>query len=157
MDGSESEGIPRTYLIGRHVAGNYVPLGRCTRGYVAFEVETRRMVFLKDQWRCVTRERTELETYRRLHQHNVEYIATPVAGGDIDHHRTISQDFMTYLPENQRPTERMHTRLVTKEIGLVLEQYEDSVELLRLIMHALIGECSSVDNQGVISVLIASS
>lgn len=98
------------------------------------------MVFLKDQWRCVTRERTELETYRRLHQCGVKYLATPVAGGDIDHHRTISQDFMTHLPEHQRPTERVHTRLVTEEIGHPLEAYKDSVELLQIIMHAIIGE-----------------
>ncbi|EKM57055.1 uncharacterized protein PHACADRAFT_92447 [Phanerochaete carnosa HHB-10118-sp] len=136
IDGTDTKGEERTYLIGRHLAGHYSPVGRCTRGYVAYDLANRCMAFLKDQWRCFSRH-TEIETYQRLHAHHVEYIATPVAGGDIDHHRTVSQCYLQDLPVDKRPVERVHTRLVTKEVGVLLEQYEDSVELLRIITHVI--------------------
>ncbi|GJE86573.1 hypothetical protein PsYK624_026530 [Phanerochaete sordida] len=135
LDGT-APGPDRTYLIGRCSFGHYAPVGRCTRGYPAFDVAARRLVWLKDQWRCAARPHTELEAYVRLHQHGVKYIATPVAGGDVAAQRTLAQDYMTHLSGEWRPSERVHTRLVTKEVGRLLETYKDSVELLRICGHA---------------------
>ncbi|GJE92649.1 hypothetical protein PsYK624_088040 [Phanerochaete sordida] len=131
-------------------AGNGSPTGRATRGYIAFEVETKRMVFLKDSWRAVSRKHTELETYRRLHAAEVEFIATPVAGGDISEQRTKSQSFMQNRPANMRPAERVHTRLVTKEIGRALETYEGSFELISFVYHAFFGHQDAWEKAGVL-------
>ncbi|EKM56996.1 uncharacterized protein PHACADRAFT_119131 [Phanerochaete carnosa HHB-10118-sp] len=128
----------RCYLIGRYAFGHYSPVGRCTRGYAAFDLQTKRLAWLKDQWRCIARPHTELDAYIRLHKHGVSYIATPIAGGDIDEHRTVSQGYMTHLSADWRPSERVHTRLVTKEVGRVLESYADSAELLRVCGEAFI-------------------
>ncbi|EKM57032.1 uncharacterized protein PHACADRAFT_183570 [Phanerochaete carnosa HHB-10118-sp] len=133
----------RTYLIGKPVTTRSSPTGRCTRGYMAFEVEMRRMVFLKDQWRAAPR-RPELDVYRRLHsriqdESSRKYIATPIAGGDIDGQRTDSQDFMNHLDSRLRPVERVHTRLITKEIGRPLETYHGSYELIKFVRHAFTG------------------
>lgn len=140
VDGSDPEGAEKTYLIGRYAFGHYSPVGRCTRGYAAFDVQAERFVWLKDQWRCVARPHTELDAYVRLHKHKVPNIATPVAGGDIDGHRTLSQDYMTHLADEWRPSQRVLTRLVTREVGKLLETYKDSAELLRICTHAFLGE-----------------
>ncbi|EKM57029.1 uncharacterized protein PHACADRAFT_142121 [Phanerochaete carnosa HHB-10118-sp] len=96
------------------------------------------MVFLKDQWRAITRERKELDTYRRLHQHGVQFIATPIAGEDIDAHRTSSQMLMKDRLNMSRPIERIHSRLVTKEVGRPLKDYKDSVDLIQVVSYAVI-------------------
>lgn len=149
-DSTQTEQETRTYLIGRYSAGHDSPTGRATRGYIAFELETRRMVFLKDCWRAVTRKHTEMATYRRLHQAGVESIATPIAGGDIDHHRTKSQIFMQDRPVHTRPVERVHTRLVTKEVGRSLETYEGSFELISYVFHAYMGHQEAWEKAGVL-------
>ena len=141
MDGSDTRGETKSYLIGRHISGQYSPVGRCTRGYIAFDLETKELVFFKDQWRCLGRVRTELETYKRLHQHHVPHIALPVAGGDISHQRTLTQGYLTHIPHEEIHSQRVHTRLVTKQVGLMLETYQDSAELLIIVGHALVGEC----------------
>lgn len=140
LDGLDPEVTERTYLIGRYAFGHYSPLGRCTRGYPAFDLEAKRLVWLKDQWRCIARPHTELDAYVRLHKHEVPNIATPVAGGDIGSHRTLSQGYMTHLSDEWRPSPRIHTRLVTKEVGKLLETYKDSVDLLQICLEAFLGE-----------------
>ncbi|EKM57668.1 uncharacterized protein PHACADRAFT_115930 [Phanerochaete carnosa HHB-10118-sp] len=130
----------RTYLVGKPITARSSPTGRCTRGYVALEVEMQRMVFLKDQWRATPR-RPELDVYRRLHSRlqdeDREFFATPIAGGDVDNHRTGSQHFMQHFNISVRPAERVHTRLVTKEIGRPLETYRGSFELITFVTQAL--------------------
>ncbi|GJE86589.1 hypothetical protein PsYK624_026690 [Phanerochaete sordida] len=125
----------RTYLIGRHAFGHDTVFGRCTRGYAAWDVTERRFVWLKDQWRCGAHTHTELDAYMRLHAHGVPYIATPVAGGDVPGQRTRTQ---ARRAEESRPAQRVHTRLVTREAGRLLETYRDSVELLHICTMAFV-------------------
>ncbi|EKM56603.1 uncharacterized protein PHACADRAFT_194196, partial [Phanerochaete carnosa HHB-10118-sp] len=136
LDGSEASISEKTYLIGRYAFGHYAPVGRCTKGYPALDMQTKRLVWFKDQWRCAARPHTELDAYMRLHKHHVTYIATPVAGGDVMEHRTVTQDYLTHLADSWRPSERVHTRLVTKEVGRLLETYKDSWELLNVCAEA---------------------
>ncbi|EKM56600.1 uncharacterized protein PHACADRAFT_207804 [Phanerochaete carnosa HHB-10118-sp] len=136
LDGSEASISEKTYLIGRYAFGHYAPVGRCTKGYPALDMQTKRLVWFKDQWRCAARPHTELDAYMRLHKHHVTYIATPVAGGDVMEHRTVTQDYLAHLADSWRPSERVHTRLVTKEVGRLLETYKDSWELLRVCTEA---------------------
>ncbi|GJE86570.1 hypothetical protein PsYK624_026500 [Phanerochaete sordida] len=135
----------RTYLIGRYAFGHYAVFGRCTRGYAAWDVAARRFVWFKDQWRCVTRPYTELAAYVRLHAHKVAFIATPVAGGDLVGQCTQSQRYMTRVPAEWRPAQRVHTRLVTKEVGKLVETYADSPHLLRICCHAFIGHTQAYE------------
>ena len=59
-------------------------MGKATRGYAAYDVNARRIVFYKDFWLAVSsRIRSEIDVYRRLARHNVLYVATALAGGDI--------------------------------------------------------------------------
>ncbi|GJE93365.1 hypothetical protein PsYK624_095240 [Phanerochaete sordida] len=150
MDGSDTHGAQNSYLIGRHIWGHYSPVGRCTRGYIAFDVDRCTLVFFKDQWRCLGRKHTELETYKHLHQHKVQNIALPLAGGDISHQRTLTQDYLTHIPREERHSQRVHTRLVTKQVGLMLETYKDSPELLSILSQALLAHWQAWTLAGVL-------
>ena len=44
-------GRQTSYIIGRLTVSQEVPAGRCTRGLVAMDTDTRKLVFLKDSWR----------------------------------------------------------------------------------------------------------
>lgn len=133
-----------TFLIGKPVACHYSATGRCTRGYIAYDIVNKRLVFFKDQWRALSRQRTELETYRHLHAHGVQHIATPIAGCDIEPQRTISHRYMPKLPE------RVHTRLVTKEVGRLLEEYSDAAELLHATSFAVVAHKQAWEKAGVL-------
>jgi hypothetical protein len=149
----------KPYLVGRYVASHLSPTGRCTRGYVAFDLEDRELVFFKDQWRPGNCKHTELETYQELHKHKVKCIATVLAGGDVIDNETvtvqatISQRYLK-MPKRKTPVPRIHTRLVTKEVGRSLDDYDDSVELIYVCTQALLGELPLVSQY--ISLLILS-
>nr|VWP01995.1 Ste11alpha protein [Ganoderma boninense] len=112
------------FLVGRpHFAADSL-VGRCTRGYVAWDISEKRFCFLKDSWRCLLpgRRRPEHLIYERLHSHGVRYIATLACGGDV---------------ESKRPTPRVHYRIVTKEIGISLTEFANFGELNNVFMLAL--------------------
>ncbi|GJE93741.1 hypothetical protein PsYK624_099020 [Phanerochaete sordida] len=145
MDGSTTRSKTKSFLIGRPIFCNPELMGRCTRGYLAFDLAERRLVFLKDAWHNVSKVHPELHVYRRLHERGVPYIATPIAGGDIDRQRTLSQTFTSKTSEDAYYMEHVHLRMVFKEVGIPLESYRDSVELLRVMMHAFIGHWQAWD------------
>ena len=127
----------KRFLIGKHVAGGYTPIGRATRGWVAYSLDDGVMVFLKEQWRanCVG-VNPEMETYERFRRHGVQGVATVIAGGDVAGHRTISQRY--FNKGGFELSERIQTRLVLKEVGRPLETYRDSVELILLTTQAIL-------------------
>ncbi|GJE86559.1 hypothetical protein PsYK624_026390 [Phanerochaete sordida] len=133
----------KSFLIGRHISGHGMPVGRCTRGYIAFDTGAQKMCFLKDQWRAQVRT-PELEVYARLHRHKVQCIVTPIAGGDIpgklrtSFQTTRYQDHIRASARMRRSLVRVHTRLVTKEIGRPLDTYKNGYELLSVIALAIV-------------------
>ena len=135
-DDASASGTPsqQSFLVGKPISSHFSLTGRCTRGYIAFDLQTDRMAFLKDQWRSVNRLRAELDTYRRLHQNEVPCIATPIAGGDIDFQLTETQEHIAWLPK------RVHTRLVLKDVGRPLQECRNSADLLRTITYAFMGK-----------------
>ena len=130
----------KEFLIAQPVTYHYSPTGRCTRGYIAFDLQDGCQRFLKDQWRTYSRgTRPEWRTYQRLQHKKVTAIATAIAGGDIGPpgcpQRTKADKYIKKIGV----VERVHSRLVTREIGRPLEDYENSVELLRVCSFALSG------------------
>jgi hypothetical protein len=134
----------RSFLVGRPVSFHNSPTGRCTRGYVAWDVENANKCFLKDQWRPYARNAIpEWKIYERLHQAGVKRIATCIAGGDVgprgQAQSTVSETFIN-RGRIKTLVQRVHTRLITKEIGRSLETYTDAAELFTVISHAFLGK-----------------
>ncbi|KAI0739889.1 hypothetical protein C8Q80DRAFT_1274918 [Daedaleopsis nitida] len=65
--------------------------GRGTRGYVAFDCETKRFVWLKDAWRAHYRMvEKEGDVLAQLNAAKVNYVPTLVCHGDIDNQDTLT-------------------------------------------------------------------
>lgn len=136
--------MPRTYLIGQPVDCHNSPVGRATKGYVGLDMQDRRMVFIKDQWRAVAPgAHPELETYERLRKHKVGCVATCLGGGDVISKDGTIQRTLTHelLPADAGidNCERYHTRLILKEIGIPLDEYPNSQGLISVLFCALLG------------------
>ena len=73
-----------TFIANKPISCADSPVGRATRGYVALEELTGKLVFLKDSWRVdLPRMIPESTTYGVLAQGNVPYIAPSLCGRDI--------------------------------------------------------------------------
>ncbi|GBE87345.1 predicted protein [Sparassis crispa] len=137
-DTSISEPV-RYFLIGRPRFAAHSPTGRATRGYVAYDMETERLAFLKDTWRPDSSKiHPEREVYERLYKHDVSHIATLLCGGDVgptsdEPQRTCTQEF----DESKSLLGRIHYRVVVKEVGRPLDDHENSREMLYVIFDAL--------------------
>ena len=132
----------KSYLVGKPLTYCCSQTGRATKGYVAFDVDNVRLVFLKDVWRAVSSHiHPELDTYIKLNGDQVRRVPTGLGGGDVG--VTLPQLTLTekYLTGQERPRERAHGRLILKELGRPLESYHDSPELMVAVMHAITGEC----------------
>ena len=139
---------PKTYLVGQPIDCHTSAVGRATKAYVGLDMEDRRLVFIKDQWRPVARgAHPEIETYERLRTHEVEHVATCLGGGDTMSKDGTLQRTLTHelFPSDATPdySERFHTRLVLKEVGIPLEEYSNSLDLILVVFNALIGKYSA--------------
>nr|VWP01809.1 Uncharacterized protein [Ganoderma boninense] len=135
----------RRFIVGRPHFSADALVGRCTRGYMAFDMtDDKKWVpcFLKDSWRPYVQGRTRPEhlVYERLRRMNVKKedgIATLICGGDVGGRlgqRTIVQKD---LPREKRPVPRIHYRLVIEEIGLPLSEFRNFGELSGIFADAL--------------------
>jgi hypothetical protein len=71
------------------------PFSRSTRPMVAFDLETKKLVFMKDYWRPnVADIEKEGNIYKILHDHKVDYIAEFGTGNDVRNHVTRTQEFL---------------------------------------------------------------
>ncbi|KAI0736601.1 hypothetical protein C8Q72DRAFT_768809 [Fomitopsis betulina] len=132
----------REFLVGKpHFMGNS-PTGSGTKGFIAYDVTENRLVFLKDCWRPEAETyHPEGEVYLHLHSHNVDFIATPVAAGDVvDDEAGIH----TTCADTLLNTPRRHYRLILKEVAMPLEEYDNSYELVDTVLCGNRYVCRSV-------------
>ncbi|PIL24573.1 hypothetical protein GSI_12457 [Ganoderma sinense ZZ0214-1] len=129
----------RDFLVGRPYFAAGSLTGRCTRGYIAFDVEEKTFCFLKDSWRPLFpgRSRPEHLVYERLRSHKVSDIASLVCGGDVGGHRAQVTRIQDYMPPERKPVPRVHYRIVVKEIGLPLTEFKNFTELAGVFGDAL--------------------
>ena len=93
----------RHFLVGKPLFRTSGATGRGTRGYVAYDCQTRRFVWLKDAWRAsYIIADTEGDVLARLNAANVANVPTLVCHGDIDNQTTVTADWW----------ERKHATLV---------------------------------------------
>ncbi|KAI1781791.1 hypothetical protein LXA43DRAFT_1078177 [Ganoderma leucocontextum] len=84
----------RQFLVGKPVFRTSGATGRGTRGYIAYDCQTRRLLWLKDAWRAsYVIADTEGDVLARLNAANVTNIPTLVCHGDINNQTTITADW----------------------------------------------------------------
>ncbi|KAI0649737.1 hypothetical protein C8Q79DRAFT_1006084 [Trametes meyenii] len=116
-----------------------------TRGFVAYDLTDKRVVYIKDSWRAVSKDLPpEFDNYRRLYDRlpsdgSVTGLLTVLAGGDVQpptFQHTRTQDFF----DNElatAPLMRRHQRLVFKEVCRRLEEFKTAYELCNVLFGAL--------------------
>ncbi|KAJ3485952.1 hypothetical protein NLI96_g4573 [Meripilus lineatus] len=134
-------------------------VGRATRGYVAYDLGEKRLVFLKDYWQSKTKSyHPELDTYKRLQAKEVPYIATPVGGGYVFSNSIQSEESLQkttaqeHLPmvHGQSYCARVHYRFAVKEIGRPLEDYKDAEEMVGAVYYAVTAHRAAWEDAGVL-------
>ncbi|KZT08075.1 uncharacterized protein LAESUDRAFT_757773 [Laetiporus sulphureus 93-53] len=125
-----------TFLIGRPLNISYSLSGRATKTFAAYDVHADRVEFLKDAWKYASsRVHPEWEIYKVLNHAKVPYVATLLYGGYVDGQRTLSQKF---LPGVRSPCARLHYRMVLKQLGRPLYEYQHSAQLIYLLWCVLL-------------------
>ncbi|EPS95080.1 hypothetical protein FOMPIDRAFT_1133186, partial [Fomitopsis schrenkii] len=134
------------FVVGRCYFASNCATGRCTKGYIAYDVCGRRLVFLKDCWRSyVDDESTPSEGFMLdyLRRKNVPNVPTPLAYEDVGIHEGACQEtytqhlLATHEETGRRPIVQRHYRLVVREIGRPLEDHRTPKELAGGIYDAI--------------------
>ncbi|OSX59692.1 hypothetical protein POSPLADRAFT_1149619, partial [Postia placenta MAD-698-R-SB12] len=128
----------RYFLVGKPEHHTDSPIGRGTRGYIAYDMKTGKFVFLRDSWRYET-SKSEIKVYEQLHRNRVRHIATPICGGDVigqdnSPQQTCAQEF----DKDKKMPKYIHNRLVVEEIGISLLEFPTGRDLVVVMTHALI-------------------
>ena len=135
-------------IVGRPFYETGAMFGRATRAYIAYDLHSERLIFLKDTWRPDhPKLRAESETYQDLKRHNVRHIPNVLYAGDVRNiHRrlqdTVTQMFAKVKDEwrvtNCKLERHIHHRVV-QDIAYPLESALDARELLQALHDSLIG------------------
>jgi len=160
----DGAGEQASYIVGRSSVTAKSPTGRATRGFVAMDAKTKKLVFLKDSWRLDMKEvKSEDHWYKRLK--GGEYIAAfshgadvgcvkdvrnvgqggkvkkggnvGNAGGKVRPQRTITQNYSEKYGTLQRMMGYIHYRTVQSEFYVPLKMFKDSKNLTQ-IMHDIV-------------------
>ncbi|KAF8525575.1 kinase-like domain-containing protein, partial [Hysterangium stoloniferum] len=120
-------------------------LGRSTRVFKAYCVETGKLVLLKDTWRVVSATQSpEHMIYEELKKHGVRNICTCKEGCDVLQQFTKTQD--SSMPKPPKPLRRLqHYRLVLNEIGRSLGDFRDTKEMVTAVRDAIIAHGEAYD------------
>ena len=80
----QTDGGSRSLIVKKPFSDVDSPCGRATRAYAAYDLKTRRLVFLKDSWRTEDADYgSEAEIYEDLNNHEVPFLPTVIAAGDV--------------------------------------------------------------------------
>ncbi|KAI9444193.1 hypothetical protein H4582DRAFT_1069617 [Lactarius indigo] len=140
--------------------------GRSTFGYIAYDPETRNLVYLKDFWRT-DRDGIEKEgdVYRELHDAQVTNIAKLGLAGDVPLspecgltdssavQRTMTQEFVKgnhWCPGQPRVDPYVHYRLVLETLGESVYTFRSTRELCQVIRDAIIAHTQAYERVGIL-------
>ncbi|KAG6846614.1 hypothetical protein H0H93_012834, partial [Arthromyces matolae] len=123
----------REFIIARiQPPGSTSPIGRSTRCYKAYCLETNRVVLLKDTWRVVSDSlRPEHEIYTTLHENEVPHILEVITAGDVGrdkdpHHTTQTKAWVSKTRQKLlNILDLQHYRIALEYVPFCVDQFED--------------------------------
>jgi hypothetical protein len=157
---------PKRYIAPSAKWATEALIGRATFGYIAYDVESGNLVYLKDYWRVDHPGiQKEGDVYRELHEAQVPNIARMSRAGDVFQiaahdalqapslaiQRTKTQDYLSgpgsahsWCPGHPRVEPYMHYRLVLETVGMPLNWFRSTRQLCEVIRDAIIGKEGNV-------------
>ncbi|KAJ8455167.1 hypothetical protein ONZ51_g12598 [Trametes cubensis] len=148
----EQQAKEHEFLVARPHFHTDALVGRCTKCYIAYDIEGRRFCFLKDYWRplVANRSRPEHLVYNRLHSVGTPFIPTLICGGDVGGPRRQMTQVQDSLPSKGRPVPRIHYRIAIAEIARPLETFNDFTELAYIFAHVIGAHDHAVKHAGIL-------
>ena len=153
---------PKCYITPSAKWATEALIGRATFGYIAYDVESGNLVYLKDYWRVDHPDvQKEGDVYRELHEAEVPNIARMGRAGDVPRipgrgglqvtwtavQRTKTQDYLSgpgsrysWCPGHPRVEPYVHYRLVLETVGMSLNRFKSTRQLCEVIRDAVVGE-----------------
>ncbi|KAM5538320.1 hypothetical protein V8D89_007922 [Ganoderma adspersum] len=142
----------RQFLVGKPASQSPSLMGKGTKGFVAYDLTTGGVVFIKDSWRLDSRDvQSEYETYLQLREKTTGelYVPTLLGGGDVSfngkHQRTAC-----CAESRQDALPLVHCRLVFKEVCRPLEDFTNSFELVKAVTWALVAHSKAWRQCGIL-------
>ncbi|KDQ59800.1 hypothetical protein JAAARDRAFT_56762 [Jaapia argillacea MUCL 33604] len=132
----------KQFIVGRPHFRDGGIVGRATRGYVALDVETKEFVWLKDVWR-IDGLHKEGDVIQEMNDANIPHVPTLICHGDVENQVTVTN---TRWPDSDEDTPNptpnpmrrfTHYRLVVKEVGRPLAEFENGRELVGILSDCL--------------------
>ncbi|KAL4254981.1 hypothetical protein ABKN59_003941 [Abortiporus biennis] len=112
------------------------PFGRATKGFLAYDLDEKRLKFVKDSWRYDgNTHHPELETYQRIQTRLKQPLGTrsglaiAEGGGDVvdsfgNVQQTLTDAFLN--TGTIKTLSQLHYRVVIRQVGTPLEKYQPS-------------------------------
>lgn len=145
-EGSANDSQPRQVLVWAPLANPQCVVGRATRGYPAWDLKDKKLVFVKDSWRVIAENISkETDILKTLKAANVSNVPKYLSGDDLPDQVTKTQDFasaewnMGGQPETF--SKRAHIRFTTNLIGTPLTKFTSSKSFVQAWLHAVLGSC----------------
>ncbi|KAF5389203.1 hypothetical protein D9757_003381 [Collybiopsis confluens] len=132
----EASKAKSSYIVSKPFTSSHnSPTGRCTRCFRAFDIQRRKVVLLKDNWRVDGYEAEGL-TYRVLNSKGIKNVPILVTAGNVS---DVSSNTCGDEPFLVRYEHRVHHhyRLVLDTIGHSLTHFDSTWQLVRVIADAL--------------------
>ncbi|KAH9953895.1 hypothetical protein BC827DRAFT_1379725 [Russula dissimulans] len=151
-DDHSTDGRPGRYIAPSPIWDTKALFGRSTFGYIAYDVASTDLVYLKDFWRTALPDiQKEGDVYRELHNAQVPHIPTLGRAGDVplspNHvnalpfavQRTKTRDYVgrEWCPGRPCVEPYVHYRLVLKTLGRPLNTFRSTRQLCEVIRDAI--------------------
>ncbi|KAH8826702.1 hypothetical protein DL96DRAFT_1497989 [Flagelloscypha sp. PMI_526] len=120
-----------------------LPVGRGTQCFVAFDVQRKCVVLLKDQWRAA-RYTAEGKVYVRLQHRKVKHILRLIAHGDVPGQR-CGHEVLDVISGAVRQ-ELIHTRVVLDAVGKPLHHFASTWELVCAMRDVIVAHRDAFQN-----------
>ncbi|KAI0296733.1 hypothetical protein B0F90DRAFT_1014957 [Multifurca ochricompacta] len=169
-DDRAADGELRHYIAPCAVWCSGALIGRSTSGYIAYDITSTELVYIKDYWRNdFPRIQKEADVYRVLHDAQVPNIPSLGPAGDVplspEHansvsfaaQRTRTQDYVE-TPEGedewhssqQHLEPHVHYRLVLETIGRPLDTFKSTRQLCEAIRDAIVAHSVAYEKAGIL-------
>ncbi|RPD73044.1 hypothetical protein L226DRAFT_572499 [Lentinus tigrinus ALCF2SS1-7] len=142
----------KRYIIARPTFASPALYGRCTRGYLAYDIEGRAVRFLKDSWRPdLERVQPEHEVYERLKARGVtENVLTCLGYENVPNSDGSWQLTRTHKLINPSRAAHGHYRILFEQVCRPLIDFTDFKELTMLICDAIYAHCCAWEEAGIL-------
>jgi hypothetical protein len=127
----------------------HLPFGRATRPMLAFNMETKEIIFLKDYWRAdVDSMEKEGEIYALLEAKGVPNIAPFGKGNNVRHHTTLMPTLRNekWACWSRAMVPLSQYRMSLDIVARLLTSFKSSREFISAIADAMTGKTSFADS-----------